>query len=207
MVNSDIQNLNYRDTIDLTLVLIYLLRKKGNAGFYDLNFLLSQIGLASSPSDAREIAKYLEARGLVQQIRTIGNVFIQLSPQGIMHVEQLIEDRTNLLGLAKDRLDHLEKTATSEEPEAFRDPDQIKKRRKHIFSILNRMLRRIPKEMAPRYHDLVMDLKILKLELEKIDPDRSLLDQKIDAISLSNIISDDLPDLLDALDLDRRRFA
>lgn len=168
--------LKYKDLYDYIIGVLYSLKRKGQTGFFSLREIIENLAYPSTPNEIFEIGKYLEAEGYVKADFRLGDVFIEITPQGIVYIENKEE---NFLPTFEEFLKqkneqaHVDKIASKLSTKAIHDS------KKPIIEKTNAIVKYLASVKALKNSDFHIDAKILKLEIEKENPDKEVITIKI----------------------------
>jgi hypothetical protein len=168
--------LKYKDLYDYIIGVLYSLKLKKQTGFFSLREIVENLDYPSTPNEIFEIGKYLEAEGYVKADFRLGDVFIEITPQGIVYIEN--KDDTFMLTVEEflkeiNDQDQVDKIASKLSTKSIHDS------KKPIIEKINGIIKYLGSVKALKNSDLHMDAKILKLEIEKENPDNEVISIKI----------------------------
>lgn len=166
-----------REAQDIILCVLYFCRDMGNTGFLGLSSIFTKIKYNFNQEILFETGKYFEAKGFVQMLNSIDDVYIQIATQGILYVEDLIENTTINTDYAKEIAKSIGKDSVTKND--MESPRKVMLRRKNVISTLDNIKRAIGDAMDPESYDLRLDIDIIKLELKKINPDQEIIRMKL----------------------------
>jgi len=195
------EQLKYRDILNIVLGYLYFQKFDGNTGFFSLTGILTAIEYPSSKEEVNDIGKYLEAKDYIKALFQIDDVYIQIIIQGIVYAEGLIERNEIKEDYIKNIIKTVEQKAQSESEIERPDKEQIKERRRYLFNMLSRMKKKLGSSVSPEMYDLKLDIDIIKLELQKISPDRDIIKQKMTKLDYNNRISNEIAMLYHSLNI------
>ncbi len=195
------ENLKYKEVLNIVLGYLYFQKFDGNIGFFGLTNILSAIKYPCTKEEINEIGRYLEAKDYIKVIFQIDDVYVKIMTQGIIFVEGLIERNEIKEEYIKDIMKVVKQKAQSENEIERPNREQIKARRKDILKTLSHMKRKLGNAANPQIYDLRIDLDIIKLELEKLDPDKDIIKQKIMKLDYNPRIREDINGLFNELNL------
>ncbi len=195
------KQLKYRDILNIVLGYLYFQKFDGNTGFFSLTTVLTAIEYPSSKEEVNDIGKYLEAKDYIKALFQIDDVYIQIITQGIIYAEGLIERNEIKEGYIKDIIKIVKQRSQSKSEIEGPDKEQIKKKRKYLFTTLNSMKKKLGSSVSPELYDLKLDIDIIKLELQKISPDRDVIRQKMMKLDYNNRIANEITVLYHSLNL------
>lgn len=168
--------LKYKDLYDYVIGVLYSLKRKNNTGFFSLREIIENLAYPSTPNEIYEIGKYLEAEGYIKADYRLGDVFIEITPQGIVYIESKEENFLPTFEqyvIEKSNQDHVDKIASKLSNKSITDS------KKPIIEKINLIIKYLSSIKALKNSDLHIDAKILKLEIEKERPDREIISIKI----------------------------
>jgi hypothetical protein len=195
------ENLKYRDMLNIILGYLYFQKFEGNTGFFALTDILTAVGYPSSKNEVNDIAKYLEIKDYIKAIFQIDDVYAQIMIQGIMCVEGLIERNEIKELYIKNIIKTVKQKAQSESEIERPDKKQIKEKRKNLFTALSSMKRKLGASASPELYDLKLDIDIIRLELQKISPDRDIIKQKMTGFDYDKRITNEINMLYENLNI------
>lgn len=169
--------LKYIDLYDYILGVLYSLKRKNENGFFSLSEIVSNLDYPATDNEIIDIGKYLEAEGFVKAEFQLGDVFLEITPRGIIHIEtkeaQFLPDFEAFIEKKKleKKFEHIASKMTKK---------SIDKSRKPIIERVNQVISYLNEQKAYKHSDGHSDAKILKLELQKIQPDREVLMIKLE---------------------------
>lgn len=168
--------LKYKDLYDYIIGVLYSLKRKGQTGFFSLREIVENLNYPSTPNEIFEIGKYLEAEGYIKGDFRLGDVFIEITPHGIVYIENK-ED--NFLPTfeqyisSKNDQAHVDKVASKLSTQSIHDS------KRPIIEKINGIIKYLASIKALKNSDLHIDAKILKQEIEKDNPDKEVITIKI----------------------------
>jgi hypothetical protein len=173
-----------REAQDIILSVLYFCREIGNTGFLGLSIIFSKIKYNYNQEILFETGKYFEAKGYVQLLNSIDDVYVQIATQGIFYVEELIDTTGVNIDYVKEIAKALGENAISKSD--MESPRKIMIRRKNVFKILDNIKGQIGDAMDPESYDMRIDIDIVKLELKKVCPDQEVIKMKLYKFDNSN---------------------
>ncbi|MCP4049764.1 MAG: hypothetical protein GY730_03560, partial [bacterium] len=81
------------------------------------------------------------------------------------------------------------------------DKEQIKEKRKSLFNTLASMKKKLGSSASPELYDMKLDIDIIRLELQKISPDRDIIKQKMMRLDYNNRIINEINTLYHSLNI------
>lgn len=195
--------MQYTELLDKVLGILYLLKiENKKTGYYSLKEIISSVlKYPSSPYDIREIGKYLEAQGFVKAIYNFQGVYGEITTSGIVYIERKGEEFINELKKYIDKVDNLEKSAKGEHDITNPTLESVKKEREPIYDMLNKLKDIVTEKIQPNNYDILKDIEILQSELEKLNPDKEIVGNKLNAISSIDILRYYYNDLINILNI------
>lgn len=168
--------LKYKDLYDYIIGVLYSLKKAKKTGYYSLREIVENLDQPSTPSEVFEIGKYLEAEGYVKADFRVGDVFIEITPQGVVYFEDKnVEFITKFEEYVKQKnnQEKVDKVASKLSAES------IQKSKKLALEKIDSIIRHLEASKGSMHSDILIDAKILKLEIEKENPDNEVVTIKI----------------------------
>jgi len=168
--------LKYKDLYDYIIGVLYVLKRNSQTGFFSLREIVENLDYPSTPNEIFEIGKYLEAEGYVKADFRLGDVFIEITPQGIVYIENKEETFLPTLEVyfkQKNEQAQVDKVASKLSTTSIHDS------KKPIIEKINVIIKYLSSVKALKNSDLHIDAKILKLEIEKENPDKEVITIKI----------------------------
>lgn len=130
------EQLKYRDILNIVLGYLYFQKFDGNIGFFSLTPILSAIDYPSSKEEVNDIGKYLETKDYIKALFQIDDVYIQIMTQGIIYVEGLLERHEIQEEYIRDIIKRIKQKAQSENEIERPDKKKIQEKRKNLFHTL-----------------------------------------------------------------------
>lgn len=168
--------LKYKDLYDYVIGVLYSLKRKNETGFFSLREIIANLDYPSTPNEIFEIGKYLEAEGYVKSDFRLGDVFIEITPQGIIYIE---EKDANFLPTFEQYLKQRNDQAHVDKVASRLSKKSISDSKKPILDKINNIIKYLGSVNALKNSDFHYDAKILKLEIEKEIPDQEIISIKI----------------------------
>lgn len=168
--------LKYKDLYDYIIGVLYSLKRKSQTGFFSLREIIENLDYPSTPNEIFEIGKYLEAEGYVKADFRLGDVFIEITPQGIVYIEDKEE---NFLPTFEEFLKQKNEQAQVDKVATKLSSKAIHDSKKPIIDKINAIIKYLGSVKALKNSDIHIDAKILKLEIEKENPDKEVISIKI----------------------------
>lgn len=174
--------LKYKDLYDYIIGVLYSLKRKNQTGFFSLREIVENLDYPSTPNEIFEIGKYLEAEGYVKADFRLGDVFIEITPQGIVYIENKEE---TFLPTFEEFIKQKNEQAQVDKIASKLSTKSIHESKKPIIDKINAIIKYLGSVKALKNSDLHIDAKILKLEIEKENPDKEVISIKI--MNLENL--------------------
>jgi Mn-dependent DtxR family transcriptional regulator len=168
--------LKYKELYDYILGVLYSLKRKKESGFFSLKDIIESLGYNSSPSEVFEIAKYLEAEGYVKISSSLGDVFVEITPNGIVYIEEKDE---NFMSTFEEFLKKQQLERNFDRIASRLSKSKIQQSRKTIIDKVDQLIKYLNAHKIFKKSDIFTDMKILKLELQKTDPDKEVVSIKV----------------------------
>ena len=124
-----------------------------------------------------------------------------LTTSGIVYIERKGEEFINELKKYIDKVDNLEKSAKGEHDITNPTLESVKKEREPIYDMLNKLKDIVTEKIQPNNYDILKDIEILQSELEKLNPDKEIVGNKLNAISSIDILRYYYNDLINILNI------
>ncbi len=171
--------LKYTDRYDYIIGVLYKLKAEGKSGSFSLKQLLQAIDNKVDYEEVFQTGKYLEAQGYINAYQVIGDVWVEITPNGIIHWEnktdKFILNFTEFV--QKQNIEEVIEKMVN----VFEEKDSVKNTRNDIFKTLDIILSKT-KELNKQNPDLLIDTQILKMEFEKEIPDNEVILNKLYSI-------------------------
>lgn len=174
--------LKYKDLYDYIIGVLYSLKRKNQTGFFSLREIVENLDYPSTPNEIFEIGKYLEAEGYVKADFRLGDVFIEITPQGIVYIENKEE---TFLPTFEEFIKQKNEQAQVDKIASKLSSKSIHDSKKPVIDKINVIIKYLGSVKALKNSDLHIDAKILKLEIEKENPDKEVISIKI--MNLENL--------------------
>jgi hypothetical protein len=168
--------LKYKDLYDYIIGVLYSLKRKSQTGFFSLREIVENLGYPTTPNEIFEIGKYLEAEGYVKADFRLGDVFIEITPYGIIYIENKEE---NFLPTFEEFVNQKSEQTQVDKVASKLSIKSIHDSKKPIIDKINGIIKYLASVKALKNSDLHIDAKILKLEIEKENPDKEIITIKI----------------------------
>ncbi|MCP4367417.1 MAG: hypothetical protein GY797_04775 [Deltaproteobacteria bacterium] len=195
------KQLKYRDILNRVVGYLYFQKFDGNTGFFGLTTILSAMEYPSSKEEINDIGKYLETKDYIKALFQIDDVYVQIVTQGIIYAEDLIENGVIKEDYIRSIIRLVKQKAQSESDIERPDKKQIQERRKNLFNTLTKMKKKLGTSVSPEIYDLKLDIDIIKIELQKISPDRDIIKQKMMKLDYNNHIVNEVNTLYHSLNI------
>jgi hypothetical protein len=167
---------------DYIVGVLYSLKRKSQTGFFSLREIIENLDYPSTPNEVFEIGKYLEAEGYVKADFRLGDVFIEITPQGIVYIEN---KGANFLPTFEEFLKQKKGQEQVDKVASKLSAKSINDSKKPIIDKINIIIKYLSSVEVLKESDIYIDAKILKLEIEKESPDKEVITIKI--MNLENL--------------------
>ena len=168
--------LKYKDLYDYIVGVLYSLKRKNHTGYFSLRDIIINLDYPSTPNEIVEIGKYLEAVGYVKADFRLGDVFVEITPRGIVYIENKEAD---FLPTFEQYLEQKNGQAQVDKVASKLSNKSIHNSKLPIIAKINVIINYLGSVKVLKNSDLHMDAKILKLEIEKENPDKEIISIKI----------------------------
>jgi len=168
--------LKYKDLYDYIVGVLYSLKRKNQTGFFSLREIVENLDYPATPNEIVEIGKYLEAEGYIKADFRLGDVFIEITPHGIVYIEN---KEANFLPTFEQYLEQKKNQAQVDKVASRLSNKSVHDSKLPIFEKINAIIKYLGSIKALKNSDFHIDAKILKLEIEKENPDREIISLKI----------------------------
>ena len=168
--------IKYKDLYDYIVGFLYALKRKNQTGFFSLKDIIINLDYSSTPNEIIEIGKYLEAEGYVKADFRLGNVFVEITPQGIVYIEN---KEANFLATFDQYLEQKKNQTQVDKVASKLSLKSIQDSKVPIIEKINSIIKYLSSVKILKDSDILMDAKILKLEIEKENPDKEIISIKI----------------------------
>jgi len=176
------ENLNYRELLDIILHILYRLKFEREKSYHSLSDIINGLDYPLDITDIYEIGKYLEAQGFIKAEFEFGDVFAEITSYGMIYVEEELQFDGKLKNETKaDRLSKIINSVSQY------DEDYILEFRKPLINEINKM-KNILKKRRRGSSDIGKDIDILKIEVEKNNPEMDVLEIKLNNIERERIL-------------------
>ncbi len=170
----------YIKTLDIVLYVLYQLKLDKGDNYYHLNQIIHHTDPKLSLSNIIEIGKYLEAQGYINVEFEFGEVFASITPAGMVHIENNFEEN-DLISLSNQASSYKISLYGEESSEKLKKP---------VFALLDKMKSKLKKNRLSS-SDIGKNLKIMRIELEKEEPDIDVIDIKIKSLEGKSFLKKD----------------
>lgn len=182
----------YTDLLDYIVRLLKEAKSVDANGFISLTAFLNLVKYKHTFNDALEIGKYLETVGWAKAAYLIGDVRLQITTNGILHIEEkgdafeevytkYIQDI--LSGYPQESAPFLKllNEQNSIDPKAT------------IFALIDETEAKMKK--ANLNDDMLKDIQVIRIEISKMSPDLRMIEIKLNILGGYNEISDEISQL------------
>jgi hypothetical protein len=188
--------------IDLIIAYLYFYRtEKGNYNYFSLKNIVKILGNDIPFEEIFNIAKYLEARGDIEAMYVLGDVFVKLSTLGTLKYEEkpdilIKKDKSEIAD--KEFIENLNAIA-DEYNEA-----SVEKSRNDVIKFVE-SIKEILKKADDDWNkeDYLKDIDILIWELDKSNPNKEIIANKLNSLIECKSISHDIKELESLLNLNQ----
>lgn len=170
------ENINYRELLDIILQILYKLKFRQNKAYHSLRDIVEGLKYPLDITDIYEAGKYLEAQGFIRPEFEFGDVFAEITSAGMLYVEEKLPKN----GKTDKLLQHIDNISQYDE-------ELIPEFRKPLLNQIDEM-KDILKKNRRGKSDVGKDLDILKIEIEKINPDMDVIETKLDSIEKERML-------------------
>ncbi|MCP4353328.1 MAG: hypothetical protein GY795_48375 [Desulfobacterales bacterium] len=177
------ENINYRELLDIILHILYRLKfEHKKKSYHSLSDIINGLDYPLDITDIYEVGKYLEAQGFIKAEFEFGDVFAEITSSGMIYVEEELQFDGKLKNETKaDRLSKIIDSVSQY------DEDYILEFRKPLINEINEM-KNILKKRRQGSSDIGKDIDILKIEMEKNNPEMDILEIKLNNIERERIL-------------------
>jgi len=166
--------LKYRQVLDFILKTLYDISLKEPNRYLSLPSVVEGVGYHSSFGEIGDIADYLETRGFVRRSNMLGDILIQITTQGKLHVEKLDGNFDEIY------YSYLQKNNGNTQHEiALKELVPQNNPKAKVISLVD-SIQSEAIEKEGNTTDFVKDLEIVKMELSKAHPDFRIVQIKLD---------------------------
>jgi len=177
---------------DTLLGVLYIKKRAGVNGYYSLRQIMNTLEEGIVSEDIVDISKYLEAKDYVKCLYQIEDIYIQLTTFGSVYVEELFEKKELNEEYLTDVNKRIDSAAQSEAEIERPNKERILEKRKNLINSLKKIKPKLGKAVNPEIYDLKIDIDIIVLELQKINPDNDIIKQKLNRLDYNNNIKNDI---------------
>lgn len=167
--------IKYSQILNYILLTLFDIRKNGSNIFVSLPSLLNILEYSAHFGEAIEIAEYLETRDYIKTEYVIGDILMQITPNGMLYIEDL---ETSFIEKYKNYMDILGKKKEIN----LRSYIPVQNPKSSVLELVEKMLTKVKKTNSQE-KDLLYDLEIIKLELSKSRPDIRIIETKTDELT------------------------
>lgn len=187
--------------IELIIAYLYYYRvEKKNYGYFSLKSIVNILGYKIPFEEILNIAKYLEAQGDIEAIYVFGNVFVKLSTLGTLKYE---EKPDILIKKDKSKIADMELFKNFEEVADEYNETSEKKSLEDVIKLVESIKENLNNLDDWNKEDYLKDLDILKWELEKSNPNKEIIANKLNSLFDCKSISHDIKELESLLNLNQ----
>ena len=183
--------MKHREKITNIISFLYKVKQKGYEDSLSLEYVCEKLKLNLSLDDLRSIAREITAWGYVRTEYHPGATMIKLKTKGAIFIEEELspdEKAKTEQYFSQNNINRSITTAVKKNKDAF-----LNKGRKDVTKVLKLVEQKLKKYNLEK-NDFIIDLEILKLEINKQQPDREVFNIKIDNLNNLNLL-DDIPTL------------
>ncbi len=195
------ETLTYRQLLNFTVAVLYELKlKKKKTGFFSLNQIVKYLNYDTNFDEIKEIARYLDAQGFVKSSYTYGDVYVELTTRGIIHVE---ESDINILKSLHEYIDNKKDDKEIADVAVTNQSEILLVAKKTLlfeFQQFKLLVER--RNTQAQFNDYLQDVKIIISELEKDRPDNEFLNNKANKLLENLTFRDDVSNIVSKLNLD-----
>ena len=188
--------------IELIIAYLYYYKvEKKNYNYFSLKSIVNILGYKIPFEEILNIAKYLEAQGDIEAIYVLGNVFVKLSTLGTLKYEEkpyILIKKDNSKIADKKLFKYLEKVA-----DEYNETSE-KKSLEDVIKLVESIKENLKSsDIGGNKEDYLKDLDILKWELEKSNPNKEIIANKLNSLFECKSISQDIKELESLLNLNQ----
>jgi hypothetical protein len=182
----------YTDIYNQVLAVLYSLKSEKEIGFFNLLDILIVLDYPTTQREIYSIAHYLEAKGYVTAKFEIEGIFISLEPQGIAYIEDKEDIFTKILA-EKPLSNSKDKIAKFSE-------DKLTKPRLNLITLMDKVIKTLKSSKITKGTDAVYDAEILKIEFQKLSPDKTVIETKLEVLlQITNLFKEERSKLREAI--------
>jgi hypothetical protein len=192
---------NYKELLTReVLAVLYRYKLNKKTGYYSLTGIIASLGEGekTTAQEINEIAKYLEALGYVKAEFTFGDVFVSITPAGIVQIEETLHAVSGPGTVESFAIFPNEQQKP--QLDEFNE-DSIAKAKQPILAMLDEMQGRVKAKFGDSAKDVIDDLNIFKMELGKDNPDVEVLALKLASVERMSLLKSYIPQLRELLNL------
>jgi hypothetical protein len=187
------RKLKYTTLLEYVVRILAMVRTENPGSYISLSSLFNAINYPLSFSEIQGIGKYLEMRGWVKAIFSLGTVRAQITAAGLIYTKEKDEEFNNEFDLFLESIKKVKRKPLL--VRIFKDEEDPKK-------IINELLGRVSKKISAEEEfagDHSKDIEIIKVELSKTNPDFRMIETKLSNLANINHINRDIQELKDYL--------
>jgi len=174
---------------DYILSMLYYLKRNNEFGPFSLKEIIDFFEYPATPNDINDFGSYLEAEGYIKADFILGDVYVAITPSGIVY----IENKENIISDFEEFL----KTKIPEDKKlkiiSKFSKTSAKNSKKPIIDEVDEIINFFNSIKELKNTDLKKDARILKIELQKEVPEIEIISVKLDKLnqfaSIKNNIS------------------
>lgn len=166
----------YAQVLDFVLKTIYDVNLQEPNRYLSLPSVVYSIGYAASFSGIGDMADYLETRGFIRRSNVLGDILVQITTQGILHIEGLDENFDEIYHAHLK--EHNSKNGNTQYAVATDKLTPQENPKAKVISLVDNIKSEIS-EKEGKATDFVKDLEIVKTELSKANPDFRIIEIKL----------------------------
>jgi len=193
------ETIKYTTLIDFVLQALKEIRQRLKNKYLSLSSLVDYFDYNMPYSDVVGLAKYLETRGWAKVVYMLGDVKVQITTSGILHIDEkgegFIDEYYKFLYDLR-QLGKEEKTKLYEG--LINIDEKLINPKEKILNLIEHVSKKITEHEGGKT-DYSKDLEIIKLELEKSIPDFRIIEEKLNRFNNLNYLFDDIQELKDYL--------
>lgn len=155
---------------------LYAIDKKTKSNMsqsFSLRGIIQSLGETINAEKLRDTARYLDAKGYMNANYILGDILVSITTNGIIYVEEQLDEVVTRI------------EPTIENQVKKQEVDEL---RKPVFALLSSLKKSVSQRYGKKT-DLTKDIDIIKLELEKFEPDTEVLNLKTN--QLERMVHDD----------------
>lgn len=183
--------LKYSEVLDYTLILAEEIRRIiPRRTYLDLKAILDFLEYDTSFAEMLQIAEYLATMGFIKTIHGLGEIRIQITSSGILHVEELGTKTVDIFWANIESI-HGEIGRNVFNPDRFMPTSNPKEK---IFTLILET-QNVIKKTKGQNSDYFKDLDLIRLELQKTNPDFRIVEIKLNILENIREISEQVEEL------------